>query len=494
MSAVDHATERDSLLPSSGTNAARSPGPLEISRTTRFGILAGIWLGSFLSKQLVPTMLTSISSEFEKSHQASWLGTSYLLATCTFTPLYGRLCDVMGRKGANHTALFFAGSGILLCGFSRNLEMLILSRFLCGIGGGGLMTTSSIVVSDMYSLRSRGLAQGVASVFNGLGLGFGGPFGGLITDWLGWRWAFLIQMPLFLLSFILTTYNLNYVTAGKGKNTTEVIKRIDYGGSVTLLLAVGAALVFLSARYNEALPWSDTVVVTSFTMAWVFFALPVLAPSLLRQKVPVLVGLSNFLVSTCNFAVTYFFPMWFQTVMLTRASIAGLHLLPNSISMSIGSLFAGWMIHYTGNYKIINMIFGVFPFIGATLITQISESSGLIQSWFSIIPLGFGNAVVMQTTLIALLAHLPETHIATGTGFGQLFRGLGQVGGVAFASAIFQFKLDAELHARINVVDLPQPLQRQARDAYAASLKLVFAFAALSTFLAYVVRIPVRFR
>lgn len=65
--------------------------------------------------------------------------------------------------------------------------------------------------------------------------------------------------------------------------------------------------------------------------------------------------------------------------------LQGLHLLPNSISMSIGSLFAGWMIHYTGNYKIINMIFGVFPFIGATLITQISESSGLIQSWFSIV-------------------------------------------------------------------------------------------------------------
>ena len=57
-------------------------------------------------------------------------GIRYLLATCTFTPLYGRLCDVMGRKNANHTALFFAGSGILLCGFSQSMEMLILSRFV----------------------------------------------------------------------------------------------------------------------------------------------------------------------------------------------------------------------------------------------------------------------------------------------------------------------------------------------------------------------------
>ena len=91
-------------------------------------------------------MLASISSEFKQSHQASWLGTScvrnrlynllcwigirYLLATCTFTPLYGRLCEIMGRKNANHMALFFAASGILLCGFSRSMEMLILSRFV----------------------------------------------------------------------------------------------------------------------------------------------------------------------------------------------------------------------------------------------------------------------------------------------------------------------------------------------------------------------------
>ncbi|KAK2460722.1 hypothetical protein APHAL10511_007192 [Amanita phalloides] len=534
MSPVERVTERDPLLQLANEQQSSSNdqlkgdnrhGPLDISRTTRCGILAGVWLGTFLTalnQTLVPTMLASISSEFEKSHQASWLGTSYLLATCTFTPLYGRLCDALGRRGANHIALFFAASGILLCGFSTNLEMLIMSRFLCGIGGGGLLTTSSlprIVVSDMFSLRSRGLAQGVASVFNGIGLGFGGPFGGLISDWFGWRWAFLIQMPLFCLSFVLTTYHLQYVTPGASKNAREVLKRIDYGGSITLLVAVGATLVFLSARYNEGLPLSHTVVVVSLAIAWIFFALfllfeffiatePVLAPFLLKQKVPVLVGTSNFLVSTCNFAITYFYPMWFQTVALTSASVAGLHLLPNSVAVSIGSMFAGWMIHYTGDYKVIDLIFGVFPFIGATLITGISESSGFVQSWLSIIPLGFGNAVVSQTMLIALLAHLPESHVATGTGFGQLFKGLGQVAGVAVASAIFQSKLDGELRAHINgpgaeelisrirqsarlVVNLPPPLQQITRDAYDTSLKLVFTFAASSTLMAYIIRIPV---
>ncbi|ESK89112.1 vacuolar amino acid permease [Moniliophthora roreri MCA 2997] len=516
-------TEREPLLsPSHPRKAAKGLAPHEISKSMRYGILAGVWMATFLSSvnmTLVPTMLPSISSQFQKSHQASWLGTSYLLATCTFTPLYGRLSNVMGRRGAAQTAVLFAGLGTLACGLSTSMEMLIVSRFIAGIGGGGVNTIATIVVSDMYTLRSRGLAQGVASVFNGLGLGFGGPIGGLITDWLGWRWAFLLQIPLFFISLVLTTTNLRYVTKGKGKSPREVLKRIDYFGSITLLIAVGSILVFLSTKYNTDLPWSNPGVIAPLTLSFVFFVVfvlvelyvapePVLAPFLLKGRIPVLVGMSNFLVATCNFSITYFYPMWFQTVMLTSASIAGLHILPNSISMSLGSVFAGWMMHRTGKYKMINLVFGILPFIASLLIIQIHETSGWVQSWLSIIPLGFGNAVVLQTMLIALLAHTPESHMAVATGFGQLFRGVGQVGGVAISSAIFQSKLDSELRKRIRTPDseelvrqirqnarlvatLPSELQRHARDSYAVSLKAVFIFATCSTLLAYLVRLPI---
>ncbi|KAF5387165.1 hypothetical protein D9615_002098 [Tricholomella constricta] len=497
-------------------------GPLEISRSTRYGILAGIWSATFLSalnSTLVPTMLPSISSEFEKFNQASWLGTSYLLATCTFTPLYGRLCNVLGRKGASQLALLFTCLGVLGCGLSPSMTMLIVSRFLSGIGGGGLFTVSSIIVSDMYTMRDRGLTQGLASVFGGLGMGIGGPFGGIITDWLGWRWAFLIQLPLFFVSFALTSHFHHYVTPGKGKSTKEVLKRIDYGGSFMLLITVGALLIFLSARYNEGLRWSNPTVIVSVSVAAVcavafllvelFLARePVLAPFLLKQRIPVLVGTSNFLVATCNFSIIYFFPMWFQTVQSTSASTAGLHLFPNSVGMSFGSIFAGYMMHRTGRYKAINLICGWFPFIGASLIASLHKDSSPYLTWLSILPLGFGNAVVLQTMLIALLVHLPESQMAVGTGFGQLFRGIGQVGGVAISSAIFQSKLDIELRQRIHgpdaeeiimkirrssqhVATLPSGLQTIARESYAISLKAVFIFSACSTLLAFLVRSPI---
>ncbi|KAF9232240.1 major facilitator superfamily domain-containing protein [Melanogaster broomeanus] len=530
------AGERDPLLSSkpridNSTNVVASSaksqiGPLDISKSCRRCILVGLWCATFLSgcglltrtPWVAAAVLPSISSEFNASNQASWLGTSYLLAGCTFTPLYGRLSDVLGRRNANQLAVCMAAMGTLLCGCSHSMNMLIFARFLAGMGGGGLSATCSIITSDMYSIRSRGMTQGIANVFSGLGLSLGGPVGGLVSEWFGWRWAFWMQMPIFASSLALTAINLNYVTPGKGKGVTDVLKRIDYGGMFTLLISIGSCLVFLSEKYNEQREWNEPRVFVPLCMACTSFVLfvlvellfarePLLAPSLLRQRVPVLVGTSNFFVAMCNFSVTYFLPMWFQTVAMTSAATAGMHLAPNSIAMSTGSLFAGWMMHRTGRYKLLNSTFGILPFVGIILITLLREDSPAWQQWFSIVPLGFGNAIVFQTVFIALLAHLPPEQMAVGTGFGQVFRGLGQVGGVAISSAVFQSKLDTELHRRIGgpnaeeatqirhssliLPDLPRYLQDAARDAYATSLRVVFVLAACSTLVAYCARIPV---
>ncbi|KAF8959682.1 vacuolar amino acid permease [Flammula alnicola] len=521
-SILQRSTPRYGLDIKSPTVSLSQPlGPLEISTSSRHGILAGIWLAQFLSAlnlTLVPTMLPSISSEFKKSNEASWVGTSYLLATCTFTPLYGRLSDVMGRRGANQSAILFATIGILACGLSNSMQTLILSRFVSGMGGGGIFTTAAIITSDMYNGRSRGFVQSIGGIFYGLGMGLGGPIGGLITDWLGWRWAFLIQIPLFVLSFALIMCNLTYVTPGSGRSTADILKRIDYGGSLTLLGAVGSLLFFLGMIFNEGLPWAEPSVWISFVSLILFGILfivvevfvavePVLPPYLLTQKVPVLVGCSNALVAVCNLSVTYYFPTWFQTVMLSSASTAGLHLLPNSLCISTGSLFAGWMMRRYGRYKTMNMIFGILPFCAAVLMTQMKEDSNQAHLWLTIMPLGFGNAIVLQTMFIALVSHLPESQMAVGTGFAQLLRGLGQVGGLAAASAVFQSRLNTELHARLPseseelikriqhsarlVGTLPSDVQRIARDSYAASLKSVFVLAATASLLAYLARLPV---
>ncbi|KAG8729157.1 hypothetical protein FRC12_021221, partial [Ceratobasidium sp. 428] len=441
----------------------------------------------------------------------------FLLATCTFTPLYGRLCNVLGRRGANQTAVLLAGVGTLACGLSGSLEMLIAARFLSGMGGGGIFTTASIITSDMYTMRERSMTQGIASLFGGAGLGLGGPLGGWISDRYGWRWAFLIQIPFFVLSFVLTSMNLNYVTPGRGKSVREVLKRIDYGGCAAMFMTIGSLLFFLSFKYNQEYPWDSAHVVTSLVImvvsavAFVFIELklspePMLAPSLLRQTVPVIVGCSNALVAMSNFAMMYFYPMWFETVQLRSAGVAGAHLLPNSLSMSVGSLFAGWYMSRTGRYKILTNLFGLLPFVAAILVYMLHEDSSEFEQWFSIIPLGLGNSVVLQTTLICLLASIDKSALAVGTGFTQLFRGVGQVMGVAVSSAFFQSILDKQLRARITgegadelilrirhssklVASLEPHVQRAARDSYGRALGSVFLYAATCSLVSFTLRL-----
>ncbi|KAJ9127490.1 hypothetical protein QFC24_000899 [Naganishia onofrii] len=115
-------------------------------------ILTGLWSATFLGSldgTIVATLLTDIGSSFEKSNMASWLGTSYLLSVCCFTPIYGRLCDIIGRRGAILLALSLFGIGTIGCGIAPSMEALIGARAVAGAGGGAMMSVGSIIVTDL---------------------------------------------------------------------------------------------------------------------------------------------------------------------------------------------------------------------------------------------------------------------------------------------------------------------------------------------------------
>jgi len=130
-------------------------------------ILAGLWSAVFLGAldgTIVATLMTPIGNYFNKSNQASYIGTAYLLSVCCFTPLYGRLSDIIGRRGAMLLALTLFGTGTISCGLAPSMEALIAARAVAGMGGGGMMTVSSVAVTDLIPLKQRGLYQGMANM------------------------------------------------------------------------------------------------------------------------------------------------------------------------------------------------------------------------------------------------------------------------------------------------------------------------------------------
>ena len=169
-------------------------------------IMTAVWLSIFfaaLDTTIIATLTTPISSEFESLSLLSWLATSYLIANAATQPLFGKLTDIFTRRWGLLFSNFFFCAGCLMCGFAQSEWVIILGRVVSGIGGGGLPAIATFVTSDLIPLRQRGLWQGYGNIVYGVGMAMGGVYGGLLNDTIGWRWAFLLQIPFMIVSGIL---------------------------------------------------------------------------------------------------------------------------------------------------------------------------------------------------------------------------------------------------------------------------------------------------
>ena len=142
---------------------------------------------------IVTTALPTISTHFHSASGYTWIGAAFLLANSAATPFWGKVSDVFGRKPvlliAN--AIFFIGS--LLAGVSTSIGMLIVARAIQGVGGGGLITLVNICISDMFSMRERGMYFGIIGMVWALASAIGPLLGGVFTEKLSWRWCFYIN-------------------------------------------------------------------------------------------------------------------------------------------------------------------------------------------------------------------------------------------------------------------------------------------------------------
>ncbi|EKM59678.1 uncharacterized protein PHACADRAFT_87775 [Phanerochaete carnosa HHB-10118-sp] len=492
-------------------------------------VLAGLWSAVFLGAldgTIVATLLAPIGSYFHESNRSSYIGTSYLLSVCCFTPLYGRLSDILGRKGAMLLALSLFGFGTLLCGLAPSMDALIAARAIAGMGGGGVMTVSSVAVTDLIPLRQRGLYQGMTNVLFGLGAGLGGPLGGWLNDTFGWCAPHLCQMPILLFSFILVTAKVNIKLPAEIENQPMRLKvqRIDGFGSLTLVLTVGSLLLGLSLKSTEELPWSHPVVWGLLVSSAVWCALfvmvesrwasyPVMPMRLVRQRTPLAVSLSNFFGSMAAFSMVLR-SQYFSAVRLNSSTGAGLHLLPHSVAISTGSVFAGWVMRRTGRLYTLTLVSCAMTVVAAITVASWNDDTPTWHLWLDIVPQGLGMASVITTTLIAMIASVVKEDLAVATGITYLFRTTGQVLGVSLSGALLQAVLTNKLRESItgpgahkvralsskmsirhstNVISELSPEHQQAAvHSYAEALRVVFICQAACNFFCLLCCLPIQ--
>ncbi|KAJ5168588.1 uncharacterized protein N7482_004182 [Penicillium canariense] len=500
---------------------ANDQEPLAEERSTRelILILGSIWLGVFLAAldtTIVATLSAPISSSFNSFSLLSWLATSYLISNAACQPLSGRLTDIYSRRwGLVFSNVFFA-LGNLICGLAKTQWAIILGRVVAGVGGGGLTAISTFVTSDLIPLRKRGIWQGIGNICYGAGMGLGGVFGGWINDTLGWRWAFLLQIPFLVISCILVILKVNIPVKVTDKSR---IKRVDFLGAITLVLTLVTLLLGLNTGGNQV-PWTHPIVLVSLPLSAMFLGLfiyvearvatePVIPVKLLLDRTVASACLTNWFTTMAIFGLLFYLPVYFQVQGLS-ATAAGARLIPQAIGTSIGSLGSGFVMRSTGRYKILNYTAMALQVTSAALICTLNLAT---PAWLPFLYFFLGGVAygsMLTITLVALISAVDHEYHAVVTSASYAFRSTGSTIGITIASAVFQNTLKTGLWSRFGdrkdaaeiisrlrdnlngIRKLPEGWVPGVLDTYMDSLRAVFVTLLGLTILGAAVSIAMR--
>ena len=198
-----------------------------------FGALIAMFMAT-IDMQIVVTALPTIAGELGNLHLFGWVGAAYLLSTAAVSPFYGKLGDMYGRKNVVLTAIGLFLVGSLVCGMAWSMESLIAARVLQGIGGGGLMVSAFAMIGELFGPRDRAKYQGYSSAVFALSSVLGPLAGGYITSLFGWRWVFLVNLPIGIIVLAVLAFAMR-------SRFNEKRHRVDYLGG--LLLAIGTTAI-----------------------------------------------------------------------------------------------------------------------------------------------------------------------------------------------------------------------------------------------------------
>ncbi|KBZ62068.1 hypothetical protein K875_02989 [Mycobacterium [tuberculosis] TKK-01-0051] len=479
-----------------GHASESQPGNVAVDPQRRNFIFVAILLGMLmaaLDQTIVATALPTIVANLGGAGHQSWVVTSYLLASTIITALVGKFGDLFGRKRVFQAAVVFFVAGSVLCGLSSSMGMLVASRALQGIGGGGLMVTAMALIGEVIPLRDRGRYQGAMGAVFGVTTVIGPLLGGYFTDHFTWRWAFWINVPISVVVF--------FVAAAAIPALTERTKpAIDYTG--ILFVGLGAAGLTLATSWGgTTYPWGSPMIIGLFVgsvialciFAWVESraAEPILPIRLFRSSVFSVCCVLSFVVGFAMLGALTFLPTYMQFVDGVSATTSGLRTLPMVLGMLTTSMGSGVIVGRTGRYKVFPIAGTAVMAVAFFLMSRMDPStSAVVQSVFLVI-LGAGIGMCMQTLVLIVQNTSSFDDLGVATSGVTFFRTIGSSFGAAIFGSLFTNFLHSRIgpammagHAPAAAAASPEALHRLPREAaapivaaYADSLTQVFFWA-----------------
>ncbi|WP_338320438.1 MDR family MFS transporter [Streptomyces lonarensis] len=471
---------------------------------------------AMLDNMIIATAMPTIVGDLGGLAHLSWVVTAYTLATAASTPVWGKLGDLYGRKGIFLTAIVIFVAGSVTSGAAQTMGQLIGFRALQGLGAGGLLVGVMSIIGELIPPRERGRYQGLFASIMAVAM-IGGPLlGGIITDSLGWRWAFYINVPLGAVAIAMVATVLHLP---KRRSTA----RIDYTGAVLLTVAI-TALVLVTTWGGSEYGWlSPTIVglaVVGVATLAVFIVVerrvsePLLPLGLFRNpNFSLAVGM-GFVLGIVMFGAMIFLPVYQQAVQGASATNSGMQLLPMLLAMMSVSLIVGRATTRTGRYRIFPIVGGALVVTGLLLLSTVGPDTTRLTTGLSMAVLGCGMGCLMQLTMLIPQNSVELRDIGVASSTATLARTLGGSFGVAALGSLFNSRLAASLGDAAGAVDveigegggqldaaslaaLPDAARTAYQEAVSSAVGLIFlvgACVAVAAFLAawFIREVPLR--
>ena len=423
-----------------------------------------------IDTSIVNVALTDIQANLGATiTEIGWVVTGYAIANVIIIPLTAWLGDRYGRKRYFIFSLVGFTVSSVLCGLAPNLQVLIFARILQGLMGGGLLAKAQAILFETFPPEEQGVAQAVFGIGVIAGPAIGPTLGGYLTDTLGWRWIFFINIPFGILAVVMGILFLQPdIAANQSKN-----RRVDWWGIALLAIAVGSLQTFLEEGEKDR--WFEsnfiTILLITGAIGLVLFiwrelstSTPAVDLRVLRHRSLAAGSLYSAVLGMGLYGALFAVPIFAQSVLHFTATQTGMLLFPGALASAIMMPILG-KLNSKLDPRILIACGGVLTSIVMFQLAKINPGTGTDALFLPLIERGAATVMMFLPLSLATLGSLPAKDISAGSGFYNLTRQLGGSIGIAILTTLLDRREAYHRAILAEKVSIYNPATNQRLDS-----------------------------